>query len=369
MNAIIVVFMVLVLILVYAKDCSCCQKQQTLPTQQVASVAGTKRETTTTNTNTGSRLAHVQKGSSSERRVYFKSVLSKKIRLHVVGPWNVPGTYRNVVVDVGANDGSAWSIEGATREQVVYAFEPSPPNQANFLHTMEVRNVQRVEKVQAPPPLSSTPLKIPTVHSDANPVVYLIQAAVGNKQGSVRFRVDPCSGKLGQSCGKVNRVLSDDEPAVRVGHFEEIEVPMVKFDDIEGIDRDRIWAFKVDVEGLELEVFRGAYSTLRDHHIPFVAFEMSGSTIDTVEARVEGAVKIFELLGGLGYDCYHMRGFNKCPDGVRANSEFCWWTWPQDKTGEGAPSFEEYARSLFESHGLSDILCVNDANVPDNHFI
>mmetsp|Transcript_1302 Transcript_1302/g.2673 ORF Transcript_1302/g.2673 Transcript_1302/m.2673 type:complete len:89 (+) Transcript_1302:143-409(+) len=71
MNAIIVVFMVLVLILVYAKDCSCCQKQQTLPTQQVASVAGTKRETTTTNTDTGSRLAHVQKGSSSERRGGF----------------------------------------------------------------------------------------------------------------------------------------------------------------------------------------------------------------------------------------------------------------------------------------------------------
>lgn len=112
--------------------------------------------------------------------------------------------------------------------------------------------------------------------------VQLREVAVCDHSGTVRFHQDTISG----ATGSVVRGGADSFLATH-GHGapKSITVPAITLDDL-GADADLL---KIDVEGSELSVFRGAAELLKRRH-PAVLFEC-----DSDQCEIEG------LLAGYGY--------------------------------------------------------------------
>jgi FkbM family methyltransferase len=83
------------------------------------------------------------------------------------------------------------------------------------------------------------------------------------------------------------------------GGVEEITVRTERLDDVLGPDR-RPAFLKIDVEGAEAEVLRGAIATLREHR-PAIAFEHGLGSADHYGTTPE---EMYDLLTGLDYEIF-----------------------------------------------------------------
>ena len=141
-----------------------------------------------------------------------------------------------VAIDVGANQGytSAWLAGWADR---VLAFEPDPDNAALAREQIRIRQLTNVE---------------------------LIESAVSDHEGSATLHVKP---KVG------HHSLADIGASETIGR---VDVPVTSLDvacQSRGIER--VGFLKVDVEGFEPEVFRGAQDLLAARAIDRILFEYS----------------------------------------------------------------------------------------------
>jgi FkbM family methyltransferase len=169
----------------------------------------------------------------------------------------------DVVLDVGANIG-VWSRELLAHRQLgaVYAFEA-----AACAFRMLQKNLA----------------SYPDVHCE--------NVAVGAENGVAKFRDD---------IGGQNRVISDlyaqhESHESNQGHT--VTVPIVAIDTwAERVGLTRLDVMKVDVEGGELDVFRGAEHTLR-RFFPVIYFEYLPETGAIGAAKTQA----FEWLTELGY--------------------------------------------------------------------
>jgi FkbM family methyltransferase len=152
-------------------------------------------------------------------------------------------TATGAVYDVGANCG--WfAVRAARAGRPVRAFEPVPAT-ADFAE----RNLARVTGADA----------------------RLVRAAVGDTAGSATIHLYSSSGNNSLH----ERTLPPGHPLQRTG---EIEVSVVRLDDLVGGDGFPPPALiKIDVEGAELAVLRGARATLARHR-PMVVMEWAEST-------------------------------------------------------------------------------------------
>jgi FkbM family methyltransferase len=83
--------------------------------------------------------------------------------------------------------------------------------------------------------------------------------------------------------------------ALEAESFTTLSVPLVSLDDYFGAN-DKVALLKIDVEGAELGVFRGAERILRQH-APLLVFECENRHL------APGTVQdVFSYLGGLGYE-------------------------------------------------------------------
>ncbi len=114
------------------------------------------------------------------------------------------------------------------------------------------------------------------------PQIVVHSCALGDEEGTASFFVDP--DRPGYSA------LSRGTDAERI----EIEVPIHRLDSLVPIEK-RVGMMKIDVEGAELAVLRGAKALLQRWQ-PAICFE-SASLGDDVE-------RIFELLTRRGYELY-----------------------------------------------------------------
>lgn len=147
-----------------------------------------------------------------------------------------------VFVDVGANVG-AYSLRAALSGMEVYAFEPNPRN-----------------------------IKLLTRNAELNHLTLeLADCALGAEEGTAHLTPN----------GAVSRITESGELEVPVHTLDSYELPAVDL-------------VKVDVEGYELEVLRGAQKTLERSH-PAMMVEMHHW------AGAEKEAALFQTLKGLGY--------------------------------------------------------------------
>jgi FkbM family methyltransferase len=170
----------------------------------------------------------------------------------------------DLVCDIGANKGSYlyWMSRWAGR---VVAFEPQPGLSA-----------------------------------------YLIQVCAGLKMTNVTIEMKGVSDRSGDSLLFLPSVDSPEASLIQHGEATSIPVAIVSLDDYFAPD-DRIGLMKIDVEGGELDVLKGAVRILRQHR-PVLVFEAEQRHLR--EGKVADA---FAFLADLGYEGWFIRGDAQVP--------------------------------------------------------
>jgi FkbM family methyltransferase len=167
----------------------------------------------------------------------------------------------DVVVDVGANLG-IWSLLAAKRGGRVHAFEPVPAMAARLRQHVAMNGAE---------------------------AIVVNQLAVGAESGSLPFFAVP-TGNTGASSLSSHRADS-----------VELCVDVIPLDSY----IDRVDVRKVDVEGAELLVFRGARRLLSSENAPIVFFEIDEHLCESFGVTT-GDVKRF--LTDCGYGIYRWSG-------------------------------------------------------------
>lgn len=167
----------------------------------------------------------------------------------------------DVAVDVGANKGSyLWALSRAVPQGRVVAFEPQP-SLVEYLREAVVANGLKNVCIE-PCGVSDRPGR-------------LVLAIPGNKIGSPG---------------------ASFEAHIRSQHGAgTIEVGVITLDEYFANGRQRIGAIKIDVEGHELAVLRGAREIIR-RHAPAIVVECEGRSVTGGDVRV-----LFEELAQLNY--------------------------------------------------------------------
>jgi FkbM family methyltransferase len=129
--------------------------------------------------------------------------------------------------------------------------------------------------------------------------VTAVQAAMGDKAGTVRMNLFEPQYSAWNSLGKPEMITPQGK---RVSPTKSIDVPSRTLDEFCHSEKiERINFLKVDVEGFEEAVFRGAAELLRDRRIDFVCFEVSQAPLLGANATSRS---IFDVLGTFGYSAY-----------------------------------------------------------------
>lgn len=198
------------------------------------------------------------------RRVVWSRVHFPEREMRFLG--GLPAGACDIAVDVGAATGSyAWILNRISRQ--VFAFEPG---EAHHRALSLVQGGTRIE---------------------------LVKAAVGATEGTVNMYTpgEDTHALHSATLSKVNPVAGQADVTVR-------QVPQISLDSYFLGKRDTgrsIDLLKVDVEGYEFDVFRGAEGLIKRHH-PLIICE--------IEARHDPEyLRTFNFLRGLGYAVYVFR--------------------------------------------------------------
>jgi FkbM family methyltransferase len=165
---------------------------------------------------------------------------------------------RDTFFDVGANVGTVTLPVAVARPVECLAFEPEPANAARLARNAELNGLVNVT---------------------------VIEAAMWSEAGTVRLLV---GGPVGTGTG---RVVAEDRDGT-------IEVPAATIDAFAGEGRAAPSVLKLDVEGAELEVLRGAESTLQSGRIRELFVETHPGPL---ARRGESEAEVVAMLERLGY--------------------------------------------------------------------
>jgi FkbM family methyltransferase len=141
----------------------------------------------------------------------------------------------DLFVDVGANIGSYTVLASAHVGADTISFEPVPSTYANLVQNISVNQVQQ----------KATALNI----------------GLGSSKGKIGFNTD--------SFDTMHHVAEANEPV-------SIEVPIERLDDV--LQNKRVpLLIKIDVEGFETEVLKGAGDTLKQQALKAIIVELNGA--------------------------------------------------------------------------------------------
>jgi FkbM family methyltransferase len=175
-----------------------------------------------------------------------------------------------IIVDAGAHEGRMALLLAQLPASRVVAFEPVPPSFVRLQRAVT----------------AAWDGKIP-------PHVTLRCEALSDRNGKTTIAAPRVNGKLQDewaSIAKDYAVLRQADP--RIEAIETWSVPVLRLDDVNLPD---VTALKIDVEGAELEVLRGALATLRRWR-PCLSIEIE-------ERHRKGSTRLVpELLHPVGYE-------------------------------------------------------------------
>ncbi|WP_254053544.1 FkbM family methyltransferase [Singulisphaera sp. GP187] len=190
------------------------------------------------------------------------------------------------VIDVGANHGM-FSFEAAhfiNGEGVIHAFEPTPSTRNLLLSNLAINNLTTVK---------------------------VFPAAVGEAPGTAKLRVHREMSGLNtlatQEITWNRKPLSADEI---------IEVPILTLDahaEAEGLDQ--IDFLKIDVEGFELGVIRGARGLLRAKRVARIMLEIGDVTCANAGVT---PMEILDELQSLGYRLHAISSEGEIADRIQS---------------------------------------------------
>ena len=137
------------------------------------------------------------------------------------------------------------------------------------------------------------------------PDVQVHELALSDETGQSDFFVvedDPCISVL-RDPQEIRRLTGDSQISDWHEQVTAIQVTTCQLDDL--LDANETIDFiKMDVEGAELSVFRGALRTLAESH-PIVVFEYSGPRVN----QLYGATNLFDTLNDVGYCVSSLEGW------------------------------------------------------------
>ncbi|CAN8069060.1 unnamed protein product [Agarophyton chilense] len=255
-----------------------------------------------------------------------------------------------LLLDVGANNGDAYTLAAFRRGHPVLAFEPSP---------VVARHFRRVLRRAAVPVVEHTPSSLaspPSNHSRV--VVHFFPLALSNFTGHLPFYQSPCADIA--RCGKNNRLQHvrphDARPINR-----SVVVPVFRLDDVPlPLRAPPPWLLKVDVEGHELRVLQGAVRLISRTRLPYITLEFSPHA----RRGLQWALQLLRFLHHLQYQCHHLRGFGSCHlPHIRSPSVRCNFPFPLYRH-HAAPTFEQYVRAFDAANHppnkppFADLMCV-----------
>ena len=181
----------------------------------------------------------------------------------------------STLIDVGANIGAyAVPLAVLLPDTTVHAFEPNP----QVASRME-KNIQ--------------------INSCSNIVVH--KEALSDRQGKATlFSVRPDSSDTfdpGLSSIRAAAVESESTKPVEV-HLETL-------DNVFSDTDEEITFIKIDVQGMELPVLKGAQKTIQTHR-PCILFEYEDELFETADEAESVRQELKEFLGMLGYTTYYL---------------------------------------------------------------
>jgi FkbM family methyltransferase len=172
-----------------------------------------------------------------------------------------------VFVDAGANEGlyTLFAAAAAGNSGKVLAFEPSPRDYGRLRTNCELNDF---------------------------PAVRLFRMALSDSNGMADFGIATAE-HAGQN------LLGESRPEIEIVHQERVQT--MRLDDVPEIAAlERLDILKIDVEGEEYRLLRGAEQSIRKHR-PVILFECSTSHL---KARGSSPEQVWELLGKWEYDVY-----------------------------------------------------------------
>jgi len=129
--------------------------------------------------------------------------------------------------------------------------------------------------------------------------VIAVQSAVCEKDGTAQINLFDAHFSEWNSLGMPSMF---DRDGSRISPRQSIDVPACTLDQFCASEKiERVNFLKVDVEGFELSVFRGAERLLKEHRVDYVCFEISQ---ESLKGAGVGSRQVFEALERYGYPSY-----------------------------------------------------------------
>ena len=183
-----------------------------------------------------------------------------------------------VTIDIGANNGDDFSVPGAKAGGIMIGFEPVPSTFERFRKyaTKHIKNAHTIE-VGA----HDTP---PEVRAQG---LLLVRAAAGDVAGNVTMIEQTTPAAFGSSLVTTNVPEKD---------ARRVSVPIVRLDEFvpwvlasASVERP-LFLLKVDAQGYEVAVFRGAYGLFEGAGVEYVFLEFSPRMLDRWARQSDAAV-------------------------------------------------------------------------------
>jgi FkbM family methyltransferase len=174
----------------------------------------------------------------------------------------IPKAKDKIALDIGANIGNH-SIFFAKKFKKVYAFEPNPV-------TYEVLKIN---------------CKYAAEHRNVMPFNF----GLSDMEGSLPFFINPSN--IGGSA-----IIGENYPSIKGS----IQINVKTLDQINKLKDVSIALIKIDVEGHELNVLKGAKNTIL-RQLPAILFEQQASEI------IDGTSSVIEYLDKLGYEFFTIK--------------------------------------------------------------
>ena len=185
----------------------------------------------------------------------------------------------DVVIDVGANVGEI-SMRMANivknKNGQIYSFEPDTINHQRFLNNIKINNFD---------------------------IIHLIKKGLGNKKGTYNFSV------IDEHNRGMNRITKSDE------NSNNTLIDVIKLDDyLNDNSILSVNAIKIDVEGFEMNVIKGATNIIQKE-MPFLFIELDDNNLCDQNSSAKELVK---TLSDVGYEIVNATNNNK----INSNHDF-----------------------------------------------